>query len=337
MSEVQKSNGPSSIEKDVMEGNQTIPSGDAFQEANTELGTANTPLPIAIAPQSISNSSLSEYSLNRTDRTGEEQDLVGFELLNQYIFLKTLGSGATATVLLANDSETEQMYAVKRMMKKILKRGYFALSDGCTDSHCEEEQHLPQVEEGGTETVALMVVPAEVRSNGVAPIAPTGEEVIIVHVPAVTTVPDKKNRGLQEDTISILPKDQPDCIENEIAILKRVRHPNIVRLHEVIDDHEEDLIYLVMDYAERGPIVKMETGEDGLLRCTPITPVSQVREYSVQIANALLYLHKRMILHRDIKPDNILIDRTVGSRSATLASVTSIATSSLATTLMRGR
>ncbi len=38
----------------------------------------------------------------------------------------------------------------------------------------------------------------------------------------------------------------------EIAIMKKLNHPNIIRLHEVIDDNEEDKIYMVMDFEENG-------------------------------------------------------------------------------------
>ena len=38
----------------------------------------------------------------------------------------------------------------------------------------------------------------------------------------------------------------------EIDILKEFTHPNIIRLHEVIDDDKEDKLYLIIDYAERG-------------------------------------------------------------------------------------
>ena len=260
-----------------------------------------------IIPQSIYDASISQYSLNRTDRTGEEQDLVGFELLNQYTLLNTLGHGASATVLLAVDFETGQMYAVKRIMKKILKRGYFALSGGCIDYPLLKEHCVPQKTEDGEKKKVSFIDTARESSNNNPFMVVQVEGSFLTDVQAGTTGPGKKKRG---DTRATLPEVVPDyCIENEIAILKRIRHPNIVRLHEVIEEREEDLIYLVMDYAERGPIVKMETGEDGQQRCTPITPVSKVREYSLQIANALLYLHKRKILHRDIKPDNILIDK----------------------------
>ena len=43
-------------------------------------------------------------------------------------------------------------------------------------------------------------------------------------------------------------------LEQEIAILKKIDHPNIVRLHEVIDDPEERKLYIIMDYVKKGSI-----------------------------------------------------------------------------------
>ena len=44
-------------------------------------------------------------------------------------------------------------------------------------------------------------------------------------------------------------------LEKEIAIMKKLDHPNIVKLHEIIDDAEGGKIYLVMDYLERGALM----------------------------------------------------------------------------------
>ena len=38
----------------------------------------------------------------------------------------------------------------------------------------------------------------------------------------------------------------------EIAVMKKLDHKNVIRLHEVINDEEDDKIYLIMDYAEKG-------------------------------------------------------------------------------------
>jgi [calcium/calmodulin-dependent protein kinase] kinase len=47
----------------------------------------------------------------------------------------------------------------------------------------------------------------------------------------------------------------------EIDILKDLNHPNIIGLHEVIDDEKEDKLYLVLDYAERGQIMDYDNKE----------------------------------------------------------------------------
>ena len=38
----------------------------------------------------------------------------------------------------------------------------------------------------------------------------------------------------------------------EIAVMKKLNHPNVIRLHEVINDADDDKIFLVLDYAEKG-------------------------------------------------------------------------------------
>ena len=41
----------------------------------------------------------------------------------------------------------------------------------------------------------------------------------------------------------------------EIDIHKTLNHPNIIRLHEIIDDCDDDKVYLIMEYAEQGQIL----------------------------------------------------------------------------------
>ena len=43
-----------------------------------------------------------------------------------------------------------------------------------------------------------------------------------------------------------------DDVKKEIAIMKKMRHPNIIRLYEVIDNPNSDKIYMVMEYAKNG-------------------------------------------------------------------------------------
>ena len=91
----------------------------------------------------------------------------------------------------------------------------------------------------------------------------------------------------------------------EIAIMKKLRHKNIVTLHEVIDDSESQCLFLVMQYVEHGPLVELK--EDGVT-CATIEPFALVH-YARQIAAGLTYLHTHGVVHNDLKPANILKGR----------------------------
>lgn len=58
-------------------------------------------------------------------------------------------------------------------------------------------------------------------------------------------------------------KDQLSKVYSEIEIMKHLKesgggHPNIVELHEVMDDEEKDKLYMVLDYCERGELLKWD-------------------------------------------------------------------------------
>lgn len=46
------------------------------------------------------------------------------------------------------------------------------------------------------------------------------------------------------------------AIETEIAIMKKLNHPNVVSLFEVLDDPQVDKLYIIMEYMKNGPLVK---------------------------------------------------------------------------------
>ncbi|WFD33867.1 non-specific serine/threonine protein kinase [Malassezia cuniculi] len=91
-------------------------------------------------------------------------------------------------------------------------------------------------------------------------------------------------------------------IRSEIAIMKRLRHPNVVQLFEVLDDAVNQCIYMVFEYCGGGPIIKLDNGLD-----TEPLPEEKARDYFVQIVQGVDYLHANGIVHRDIKPDNLLL------------------------------
>uniref|UniRef100_A0A8D2NBJ9 Serine/threonine-protein kinase DCLK2 n=1 Tax=Zonotrichia albicollis TaxID=44394 RepID=A0A8D2NBJ9_ZONAL len=87
-------------------------------------------------------------------------------------------------------------------------------------------------------------------------------------------------------------------IENEVSILRRVKHPNIIMLVEEMDTPSE--LYLVMELVKGGDLF------DAITSSTKYTE----RDGSAMVynlASALKYLHGLNIVHRDIKPENLLV------------------------------
>jgi serine/threonine protein kinase len=91
-------------------------------------------------------------------------------------------------------------------------------------------------------------------------------------------------------------------VAREIAIMKKLVHPNLVALHEVLDDPNEDKLFLVMELVSGGPVM-----QDKLEGQEPL-PEESARSYFRQLLRGLEYLHFHGIVHRDIKPSNLLVN-----------------------------
>lgn len=88
-------------------------------------------------------------------------------------------------------------------------------------------------------------------------------------------------------------------LENELRLISRFNHPNIVKVFDII--YEEDVIMIIMEYLRQGDLQKVISSG---ITFTLSEQISITR----QLLDALTYLHKRGIAHRDIKPENILFD-----------------------------
>lgn len=87
-------------------------------------------------------------------------------------------------------------------------------------------------------------------------------------------------------------------IKREISIMRRLRHPNIVRLYEMLATKTK--IYFVMEYVKGGELfAKVSKGR---------LSESLSRKYFQQLISALSYCHSRGVYHRDLKPENLLLD-----------------------------
>eukprot|EP01018_Ginkgo_biloba_P039920 Gb_21645 [translate_table: standard] len=88
-------------------------------------------------------------------------------------------------------------------------------------------------------------------------------------------------------------------VKREICTMKLVKHPNIVRLYEVIASKRK--IYLVMEYVTGGEL------SDRIAYLRKISE-DEARKYFHQLIDAVDYCHSRDVYHRDLKPENLLLD-----------------------------
>src|SRR5437016_4729610 len=88
----------------------------------------------------------------------------------------------------------------------------------------------------------------------------------------------------------------------EAETIAQLSHPHIVPLHFM--GEKDELFYLAMACVDGGSL------SDRLKR-GPL-PVAEVRRALIEVAGALAYAHKRGVVHRDIKPQNILVDAESG-------------------------
>lgn len=100
--------------------------------------------------------------------------------------------------------------------------------------------------------------------------------------------------------------------------MKQVRHENIAVLHEIIEDEEEEKIYLFMDYCKYGDVADWDAKSKVF---TTKWSLKHIAKFFRQAAEALEYrsfllylVHSLNIVHRDIKPQNILITETENAK-----------------------
>ena len=95
---------------------------------------------------------------------------------------------------------------------------------------------------------------------------------------------------------------------NEAHMAGRLTHPNIVSIFDAGVD--EEVCYIVMEFVEGGHTLKPLCRPDNLL------PVDKVVEIAFKCAKALDYAHRQGVIHRDVKPSNILLTRDMDVKIA---------------------
>uniref|UniRef100_H2UD91 Si:dkey-16p21.7 n=1 Tax=Takifugu rubripes TaxID=31033 RepID=H2UD91_TAKRU len=96
-------------------------------------------------------------------------------------------------------------------------------------------------------------------------------------------------------------------VEREIAILKLIEHPHVLKLYEVYENNK--YLYLVLEHVSGGELF------DYLVKKGRLTP-KEARKFFRQIISALDFCHNHSICHRDLKPENLLLDEKNNIRIA---------------------
>ena len=114
-----------------------------------------------------------------------------------------------------------------------------------------------------------------------------------------------RDTSRQEHAIKIIPKSKVrniKALEREIAIMKRLDHESIIKLHSAFEDEKN--VFLAMDLCKGGElydrICKMEYLSE-----------KEASFYVKQILEALEYCHGEGIVHRDLKPENFMLKSKV--------------------------
>ncbi|PON72700.1 Calcium/calmodulin-dependent/calcium-dependent protein kinase [Parasponia andersonii] len=96
--------------------------------------------------------------------------------------------------------------------------------------------------------------------------------------------------------IKILDKEK---IKREISTMKLIRHPNVIRMYEVMASKTK--IYIVMEFVTGGELFDKIASRGRLKE-------DEARKYFQQLICAVDYCHSRGVCHRDLKPENLLLD-----------------------------
>ncbi|KAJ3967611.1 kinase-like domain-containing protein [Lentinula raphanica] len=255
------------------------------QHASTSQPTVSSPFPTAIPAPTTSQPAVVTTSLAQTTRLAD-----GKKMINQYVMDAKVGSGQHGNVWRcyenkyyisihpSQDAEErkriEKQMASKVLAMKIVKRD---------NPKARRERQYKMLRMRGAAPGAAG------SGGGGSSTSGTANGLGTTRPRSTPTVVDGIRTAEQE-------------IRKEIAIMKKCKHPHVVRLYEVIDDRKNEMVFMVMEYLGGGEIQYTNPSSPG----TPILTVEQTRRIMRDAILGLEYLHHQGIIHRDIKPANLL-------------------------------
>lgn len=93
--------------------------------------------------------------------------------------------------------------------------------------------------------------------------------------------------------------NDPQRVMGEVNIMKTLDHPCVIKMHDIVN--KPDSVYMVLEYMKGGDLLTRITSNKYLSEKTS-------KLFFLQMCHAVKYLHAEGITHRDLKPDNILLE-----------------------------
>ncbi|KAL2238539.1 UNVERIFIED_CONTAM: CBL-interacting serine/threonine-protein kinase 3 [Sesamum indicum] len=101
------------------------------------------------------------------------------------------------------------------------------------------------------------------------------------------------------DKDKVLKHKMAEQIKREIATMKLIKHPNVVRIYEVMASKTK--IFIILEFITGGELFDKIVNHGRMKE-------DEARKYFQQLINAVDYCHSRGVFHRDLKPENLLLD-----------------------------
>ena len=130
-----------------------------------------------------------------------------------------------------------------------------------------------------------------------------GDKSNIYHSYLIRSIETKEEYTYKMINVIANKKDKKNIL-NEIQILKKFRHPNIIQLKSAYYSPDKNYLNIITEYADGGDL---QIKYDEQKQKKEYFKEETLLNWFMQICLALKYLHKKNIIHRDIKPSNILL------------------------------